>query len=53
MVKFAEASTRLYKNVFVCKDCKTKFKAQQMKVIQGKISCRNCKSKSIRPIKTK
>jgi formylmethanofuran dehydrogenase subunit E len=53
MAKFPEANARLYQNIFVCKDCKTKFRAQQMKVLQGKISCRKCKGKSIRVIKKK
>jgi len=53
MAKFPEANTRLFKNMFVCKDCKTKFRAQQMKVLQGKISCRKCKSRSLRVVKSK
>lgn len=53
MAKFAEANARLYQNIFVCKDCKTKFRAQQMKVLQGKVSCRGCKSKSIRTVRKK
>ena len=53
MAKFPEAQTRLEKNMFVCKDCKTKFRAQQMKVIQGKVSCRKCHGKSIRAVRKK
>lgn len=53
MAKFAEANARLYQNIFVCKDCKTKFRAQQMKVLQGKVSCRKCKSRSIRVVRKK
>ncbi len=53
MVKFPEANTRIYKNIFVCKDCKTRIRANQMKVIQGKISCRKCKSRSLRTVRKK
>ena len=53
MAKFPEAKTRLEQNMFVCKDCKTKFRAQKMKVIQGKVSCRKCSSKSIRTVRKK
>jgi len=55
MVKFPEAEARLMKNVFVCKKCKTKIKAPNMKVIQGKIKCRNtkCGSHKLRPCRKK
>ena len=53
MVKFAEAQARLYKNVFVCKVCKSKIKAPNIKVIAGKISCRKCGSKALRPVRKK
>ena len=53
MAKFPEAHARLFKNIFVCKDCKTKFKAQQMKVLQGAVRCRGCKSKSLRNVRLK
>ena len=53
MAKFPEADARLYKNIFVCKDCKTKIRAQQMKVLQGKVSCRKCNSRSLRPVRKK
>ena len=53
MAKFPEANTRLYQNIFVCKNCKTKIRAQQMKVLQGKIACRKCKSRALRPIHKK
>jgi len=53
MAKFAEAEMRLFKNVFVCKKCKSKIKAPNMKVILGKISCRKCGAKQLRPVKKK
>ncbi len=53
MAKFQEAELRLFKNVFVCKKCKSKIKAPNMKVIAGKISCRKCGSKQLRPVRKK
>jgi len=53
MAKFAEAESRLYHNIFVCKKCKTKIRANPMKVIAGKISCRRCSSKALRAVRKK
>lgn len=50
-MKFPEAVARLYHNVFVCKKCKTKRRAQSRKVLLGKISCRKCGHKAFRAIK--
>ena len=51
MVKktFPEAMQRLYYRVFVCKVCKSKIRADPAKVREGKIKCRKCKSKDLRP----
>jgi len=48
MAKFPEANTRLFKNVFVCKKCKSKIRAPNIKVIEGKIKCRKCDNKTLR-----
>jgi len=53
MVKYAEAEERLFKNIFVCKKCKSKVRAPNMKVIAGKIKCRNCNSSLLRPKRKK
>ncbi len=53
MVKFPEAEARLIKNIFICRKCKRKIRAPNMKVIAGKIRCRNCNSKALRPIRKK
>jgi ribosomal protein L40E len=53
MVKFPEAEARLFHNMFVCRRCKTKVRAPNMKVIAKKISCRKCKSKVLRPVRRK
>ena len=53
MVKFPEANVRLFKNVFVCRKCKSKIRAPAMKVIKGQVSCRKCKDKALRPKRKK
>ena len=53
MAKFPEAHARLYKNIFICKKCKSKIRANNMKVIQGRISCRKCASKALRTVRMK
>jgi len=53
MVKFPEAEARLFKNKFACKKCKSVVKAPNLKVLAGKIRCRNCNSKSLRPLRKK
>ncbi len=53
MVKKAipEAAQRLFFRVFVCRVCKTKMRADSAKVKQGKIKCRRCGSRALRPKK--
>lgn len=53
MGKFEEAANRIMKDVFVCKVCKSKVRAPSLKVSQGKISCRKCKAKKLRPKRKK
>tara|TARA_Y100000310_G_scaffold246570_1_gene251893 strand:- start:277 stop:438 length:162 start_codon:yes stop_codon:yes gene_type:complete len=53
MVKFEEAGKRIQKNIFVCKICKAKVRAPSLKVSQGKIKCRSCSSKKLRPKRKK
>lgn len=51
MAKIPEATERLFHNIFVCKRCKTKIRAQSIKIIARKVSCRKCGGKSFRAIK--
>lgn len=53
MAKFPEAEARMFKNIFVCKRCKSKIRAPGLKVFAGKINCRKCSSKALRVIKKK
>jgi len=51
MVKFAEAQARLFRNVFVCRRCKSKIRSTPQKILQNKVKCRKCNGKAFRPIK--
>ena len=51
--KILVAQKRLFHNVFVCKDCSKKIRAQAIKVILQKVRCPRCGSKSFRPIRRK
>jgi len=53
MAKFQEAEARFFHNIFICRKCKSKIRAQNIKVIEGKISCRKCGSKALRPVRKK
>jgi hypothetical protein len=53
MAKIPEAMNRIYKNVFVCKNCQTKAKADPQKILKGKVKCRKCKKKEFRPLRKK
>ncbi len=53
MAKIPEAQNRLFKNVFVCKRCQLKIKANPVKILEGKVKCRKCKKNSFRPLKKK
>lgn len=48
MPKFKEAMDRIFKNVFVCRVCKSKIRADPLKVRLGLVKCRKCKSKKLR-----
>ncbi|HLC56767.1 MAG TPA: 50S ribosomal protein L40e [Candidatus Nanoarchaeia archaeon] len=51
MSKFPEAQARLFKNVFVCKKCKTKQRTTMQKILKGRVACKRCGCKFLRPIK--
>jgi hypothetical protein len=51
--KLPAAQARLYKNVFVCKNCKAKLRADSRKILEKKVRCRKCLKKEFRPIKRK
>ena len=53
MAKIPEADARIFRNIFICKKCKSRIRASSMKVIQGKIKCRKCGSRALRPVRKK
>ncbi|HDP73706.1 MAG TPA: 50S ribosomal protein L40e [Candidatus Woesearchaeota archaeon] len=53
MAKIPEAEARLFKNIFVCKECKSKIRAPPLKVFAKKIRCRKCNSNALRPVRKK
>jgi len=53
MAKIQEATNRLFKNVFVCKNCQAKIRADSQKIMRGKVRCRKCGKRAFRPIKRK
>ena len=53
MAKFDEAVARKFLNIFVCRRCKSKVRAPNLKVIAGKISCRSCGGKALKPKRKK
>ena len=51
--RIPEAHHRMFGNVFVCKNCKAKIKADPRKITENKIKCRNCGGKDFRKISKK
>ena len=51
--KIPEAQNRIFKNIFVCKRCQNKIRANPQKIFLGKIKCRKCGKKEFRPLKKK
>lgn len=47
--KFVEAENRLFKNVYVCRKCKSAIRTNYAQVKYGIAKCRKCKSKALRP----
>jgi len=53
MAKIPAAQARLFKNIFVCKKCKSKTKADARKILMGKVRCRKCGGKVFKPKRKK
>ena len=53
MAKIKEAQERLFKNIFVCKNCGAKIRADPQKILKGKVRCRKCGKKAFRPLRKK
>lgn len=51
--KLPAAQNRLFKNAFVCKECKHKMRVDPLKIMSGKVSCRKCGKKDFRVVRKK
>ncbi|MBR9705647.1 hypothetical protein GOV14_01300 [Candidatus Pacearchaeota archaeon] len=51
--KLPVTQARLFKNIFVCKNCKSKVRAEARRILDGKVRCRKCLKKDFRPIRKK
>lgn len=49
--RFEEAENRLFHRVFICMKCGAKIRSDLLKVKSGKVKCRVCKSKKLRPVR--
>jgi len=47
--KIEAVTKRIYNRVFICMKCNAKIRADQRKVSAGKVKCRKCFSKDLRP----
>ncbi len=48
--RFPEAEDRMFNRIFICMKCGGRKKGDLIKVRAGKVKCRKCKSKQLRPI---
>ena len=53
MAKIKEAQNRIFKNMYVCKKCRTKIRSDPQKILKGKVKCRKCKKNAFRPLRKK
>lgn len=51
--KIPAAQQRLFKNIFVCKDCSARVRTDPKKVADGTGRCRRCKGNKFRQIRKK
>jgi ribosomal protein L40E len=49
--RFEEAEQRLFHRVFICMKCGAKMRADLLKVKAGKVKCRICRAKKLRPVR--
>lgn len=53
MVKFPEAEVRKFRNVFVCRNCKQKLRASNLKILAGRVTCKKCGGHAFRRVRKK
>jgi len=53
MAKIPEAQSRLFGNIFICKNCNSRVRADPRKIIEGKVKCRKCQKRAFRTTRKK
>jgi len=48
MAKIEATHARLFKGIFICKNCSSKIRADPRKIAEGKIRCRKCRGSVFR-----
>jgi ribosomal protein L40E len=48
--RFPEAEARLFKRIFICMSCGARLRTDLPKIREGKVKCRKCHKKNLRPI---
>lgn len=48
MAKIEAAHARLFKGIFICKNCNAKIRADPRKIAEGKVRCRRCRGGKFR-----
>ena len=48
--KFPEADARRYYRSFICMSCGARMRGDLQKVRAGKVKCRKCRKKTLRPV---
>lgn len=51
--KIPAAQNRMFKNVFICKDCNHRVRVDPLKILNGKVKCIKCNSRAFRVVKKK
>ena len=51
--KILAAQRRLFRNVFICKNCGKKMRADPGKIAEGRIKCRGCQRRAFKPARKK
>jgi hypothetical protein len=51
--KIPAAQERMFKNIFICKNCSARVRVDAKKVAEGSAKCRKCKGNKFRQIRKK
>jgi DNA-directed RNA polymerase subunit RPC12/RpoP len=51
--KIAVAQSRMFNNVFVCRDCNKKIRTQMLRILSKRVKCPRCSGHAFRPVRKK